>query len=220
MGVAVQFFRDTPAASRYLIRQKDLKLNVEAMAWFLELMSNWCTIMSLQHPPIAPSLQNMDKCHSAIGPHKLVIETIQGMKAGGTAQWKQFQARLLVATVVVVQRHDNLLKSKGYEYFLTRRIFQGCLKNVFSVICLRKPAPNEDDMKCALKLVCITQFLYTPMTTSYNANKGLYLVDLLSNCLQKHAKAEAAPIVDAKIPYIEELPSADCGILFHIGRVL
>lgn len=126
----------------------------------------------------------------------------------------------MIATTVVLQLQDILLKSEGYEYFLTSRILQDCLENLFSVIRLRKPVPNAYDMKCALKLVCVSQFLYTPTTTSYDVDDGQFLVDLLSKGLQERAEAEAEAIDDDEIPFIEELSSVDCGILFHIGGFL
>lgn len=198
VGVAVHFFRDAPAAIRYLIKQKVLKPRAETTAWFLELVSKWYTIMSSRHPSTALSLQNMDKYYSAIDTLKLAIETMKGMKAGGSGQWKPSQAGLLIATTVVLQLQDILLKSEGYEYFLTSRILQDCLEILFSVIRLRKPVPNAYDMKRALKLVCVSQFLYTPTTISYDVDDGQFLVDCSQRVCKSVPKLKQKPLTMMK----------------------
>uniref|UniRef100_A0A1E1X3B8 Putative tick transposon n=1 Tax=Amblyomma aureolatum TaxID=187763 RepID=A0A1E1X3B8_9ACAR len=220
VGVAVQFFREAPSAIRYLVRHQILSPEAETTAWFLELISKWYTIMSSRHPSTALSLQNMEKYHSAISTLMLALDTIQGMKAGNTPQWKPSQAGLMISTTVVLRLQDTLLKGEGYKFFFTSRILQDCLENLFSVVRLRKPVPNAYDMKCALKLVCVSQFLHTPTTTNYEIDDGQYLVDMLSKGLKEQAEAEVEGIDDAEIFFIEELQSADCAILFHIGGFL
>lgn len=117
VGVAVQFFREAPAAIRHLVRHQILGPEAETTAWFLELVSKWYSIMSSRHPSTALSLENMEKYHSAIGTLMLALETFQGMKAGSTPQWKPSQTGLVISTTVVVRLHDTLLKSEGYQFF-------------------------------------------------------------------------------------------------------
>ncbi|KAH9376369.1 hypothetical protein HPB48_001756 [Haemaphysalis longicornis] len=75
-------------------------------------------------------------------------------------------------------------------------------------------------MKCTLKLVCVSQFLPTPSTTSYDVDDAQYLIDMLSTGMQEQAAAEAEGIDDSDIPFSEGLTSAECEMLFHIGGYL
>ncbi|KAH7967961.1 hypothetical protein HPB52_004402 [Rhipicephalus sanguineus] len=71
---------------------------------------------------------------------------------GSTSQWKPSQAGLLISTTVVIRLQDILLSSEGYNFFLTSRLLQECLENLFSRVRLKKPVPDAYDMKCTLKL--------------------------------------------------------------------
>lgn len=220
VGVAVQFFREAPAGIRYLIKQNILDSKAETTAWFLELVFKWYTLMSSRHPSTALSLEHMEEYHAAIDVLRLASETIRGTNMGSTSQWKPSQAGLLIATTVILRLQDLLLRSEGYQFFLTSRLLQDCLENLFSVVRLRKPVPSAYDMKCALKLVCVSQFFHTPSTTSYDVDDAQYLIDLLSAGRQEEAAAETEAIDDSEIPFIEELTSAECEILFYIGGFL
>lgn len=43
-----------------------------------------------------------------------------------------------------------------------------------------KPVPTAQDLKCALRLVSVSQFLHTLQTRSYELDDREYLVDLFS----------------------------------------
>lgn len=75
-------------------------------------------------------------------------------------------------------------------------------------------------MKCTLKLVCISQFLHMPTTTSYTVDDSEYLVDLLSNGRRVLAEAETQEIDDSEIVFTEALTSTECSIVFHIAGFL
>lgn len=181
VGLAVQFFKETPAAIRYLVKEKILEQEAQTTAWFLELVSRWYTLMSSRHPSVSLSLEDMEKHYEAVCTLKLAINTFLGMNMGSTSQWKPSQAGLLITTTAVLQLQDILLSSEGYTFFLTGRILQDCLENLFSVVRLKKPIPDALDMKYALKVVCISQFWRAPKTTSYAVDDSEYLVDLLTD---------------------------------------
>ncbi|KAH7953627.1 hypothetical protein HPB49_026234 [Dermacentor silvarum] len=161
VGIAVQFFKESPAAIRCLIGKcSNQKLKPEA--WFLELIAKWYKLMSSRHPSVALSCRDMPKYHAALDTLRLALETIQGMQMGSTSQWKPSQVGLMIATTVVLRLQDVLLKTDYYKFFLTGRLLKDSLEDLFSVVGQRKPVPNAYDMKCALKLVCVSQFLHTP----------------------------------------------------------
>lgn len=92
-------------------------------------------------------------------------------------------------------------------------------KSVFG-LRIRKPVPSAYNMKCALKLVSVSQFLFTPSTTSYDVDDAQYPIDMLSTGMQEQVAAETEAIDDSEIPFVEELTSAERDILFHIGGFL
>lgn len=100
------------------------------------------------------------------------------MNMGATAHWKPSKPGVLISAIVVLCLSDELLKKQGYKYVLTGRLIQDCLENIFSVLCLRKLVPSVYDVKCALKMICVSQFLHTPATSSYNVDDSEFLADL------------------------------------------
>lgn len=180
VGIAVQLFREAPAAIRYSIKEEILEPEAETTVRFLEVVSKWYTLMSARHPSVILSLQDMMKYQPALGTLHLALETFQEMHMGSTSQWKPSQAGLMITTTVVLRLQDVLLNSESFKFFLTGRILQDCLEKPFFVVSGRKPVPNAYDFKCALKIVCVSQFLHTPSTTSYEVYDSQYLNDVLS----------------------------------------
>lgn len=86
--IAVPLFREAPLAIRYLIQQKVFLPEAEATAWFFDLVSRWCTLMSSRHPAVAPSHFDCAKYTQAVGTLDLVVTTFCRMNKGETAQWK------------------------------------------------------------------------------------------------------------------------------------
>lgn len=85
---------------------------------------------------------------------------------------------------------------------------------------LWKPVPNAYDMKCALKLVCVSQFLHTPANSSYENDDSEYLVDMISQGKRECRGDAEEEIDDGEILFIEALTSIECSILHHIGGFL
>lgn len=216
VGVAVKLFREAPPAIRYLIDRGVLPEEAETTAWFMELISKWYKLMSARHPKFALSRLDTSKYQNAIEKLSLAVETVRMMKMGLTAHWKPSQAGLLISTDVVLRLQTVLLGDGGYRFLLTGRLTQDCLENLFSVIRLRKPVPNAYDMKYALKLVCVSQFLHTPSSTSYEQDDSVYLADLLAHGT-KHAAEDADPLRDVENSFVESLTMEEEDILFYVG---
>lgn len=216
VGVAVKLFRESPPAIRYLIEREMLPKDAESTAWFMELVSNWYKLMSARHPMFALSRIDTSKYQSALEILSLAVDTVQTMKMGVTAHWKPSQAGLLISTHVVLKLQESLLGDRGYRFLLTGRLTQDCLENLFSVIRLRKPVPNAYDMKCALKLVCVSQFLHTPSSSSYELDDSVYLADLLAHGT-KHTVEDADPLQDVENLFVETLSIEEEDILCYVG---
>ncbi|KAH7937392.1 hypothetical protein HPB49_011516 [Dermacentor silvarum] len=102
-------------------------------------------------------------------------------------------------------------------YVLTSRLIQDCLENIFSILRMKKPTPSAYDVKCALKLVCVGQFLHTPKSTSYDIDDSLHLTDLLGTTLQKQLVEFGDDEEHLEVLVIEEVSSTECDTLAYFG---
>ncbi|XP_040358556.1 uncharacterized protein LOC120843569 [Ixodes scapularis] len=217
VSIAVQLFREAPPAIRYLIQQKVLPPEAEATAWFFDLVTRWYTLMSSRHPMVALSHFDAAKHTEALGTLDLAITTFCRMDMGATAHWKPSQAGLLVSTTVVLRLSDELLNRHNYKYLLTGRLSQDCLENIFSVLRLRKPVPSAYDIKCALKLICVSQFLFTPTSSSYNVDDSMHLADLLDPALKKQVQDVNQESEELENLFVCDLTAVECDILAYLG---
>lgn len=223
VNVAVQMFREAPPAIRYLIKQGELKPEAEATAWFLELVSKWYTLMSSRHPVVALSYFDPSKHEDAVKILQLTCTTFCRINMGKTTHWKPSQAGLLISTTVVLCLSDELLNKRGYRYLLTGRLIQDCLENIFSVLRLRKPVPSAYDVKCALKLICVSQFLRTPTSSSYNVDDSMHLADLLDPSIEKQVLEESRENQEAEElenVLLYGLTTVERDILAYVGGFL
>lgn len=217
VGIAVQLFRESPPAIRYLIRQKKLPAEAETTAWFMQLVSKWYSLMSARHPKVALSHLDMHKHNRAVQTLKLAVDTFLCMKMGNTNHWKPSQAGVVSATHVVLQLQEQLLCDDRYKFFLTGRLTQDCVENLFSVVRIRKPLPTAYDVKCTLKLISVSQFLHTPRSSGYEEDDREYLADLLLHSARQGVTAEPEQIRDIENIFAEKLSIIEGDILSHIG---
>ncbi|XP_049512244.1 uncharacterized protein LOC125940285 [Dermacentor silvarum] len=138
---------------------------------------------------------------------------------GLTAHWKPSQAGLLVSTTVVLRLSHELLNKLNYKYLLTGRLSQDCLENIFSVLRLRKPVPSAYDVKCALKLICVGQFVNTPTSSSYGVDDSTHLADLLEPSF-KQDQVEGQEPEELENLFVYALTTEECDILAYLGGFL
>lgn len=195
-------------------------MEADTTAWFFDLLRKWYSLMSSRHPVLALSKVDLSRYEEAVGILHLAQDTVRHMKMGMTSHWKPSQAGLLISTSVVLSLSEELLSKHRYKYVLTGRLNQDCLENIFSVLRLKKPIPNAYDVKCALKLICVGQFLHTPKSTSYDVDDSLHLVDLLDPTLRNKPMDFGDDEEHLEDLFIEEITSVECDILAFFGGFL
>jgi hypothetical protein len=115
------------------------------------------------------------------------------------------------------------LESFDFHYFLTGRVNQDCVENLFSMVRLKKPLPTPLDFVYSLKQICVSQFLYVPSTTSYHIDDSDYFTDLFAlTDEQKPAPDSIAEEVDVDDFVLDtdahvELPRVQQNILYHLS---
>ncbi|KAM7298224.1 uncharacterized protein ISCGN_018634 [Ixodes scapularis] len=219
VNIAIQFFREASTAIRYRVSQGQLPPEAETTAWFCELVFGWFTLMSSRHPVVAISHFDGNKYRAAIQKLDLAARTFREMNMGETAHWKPSQAGLIASTTVVYQLQEELLNEHGYDYLLTGRMTQDCLENLFSVIRIKKPVPSAYDFKYALRMVCVSQFVYTPKTSGYTVDDREYLADLFSAC-PRAAPQEATPTEEVMDGVLDSITKEEGDILAYVAGFL
>lgn len=79
-----------------------------------------------------------------------------------------------MSTNIVLQLHRFLLKECGYKFVLMGSFVQDCLENLFSVVRMLKPVPSACDLKNAIKILSMSQFLKVQKSTGYDIDDSEY----------------------------------------------
>ncbi|KAM7303315.1 hypothetical protein ISCGN_013277 [Ixodes scapularis] len=217
VNIAVQFFREAPAAIQCRVDQGQLPPEAESTAWFCELVSRWFTLMSSRHPIVALSHHDLHQHQTAIRTLDLTARTFRQMEMFVTAHWKPSQAGVISSTTVVYQLQEDLLNDHGYACLLTGRLTQDCLENVFSVVRLKKPAPTALEFKCALRMISVSQFVHTPKMSGYTVDDGENLADLFSTSGRASLQEPAAVEEDIVDDFLVMTTKEEGHILAYVG---
>lgn len=159
MSTAVQLFREVPAGIHSPIRIGKLTAKAEETACFFKLLWKWYSLMSLCHSVLALSKIDVGKYEEAISTLCLAQHTLRRVKMG-------MQTGSQLKKACRFQQPSHLASQKrfceyGYMYILTSRLLQDCQENI-SILRMKKPTASTYNCECALKLVCVGQFLHTP----------------------------------------------------------
>ncbi|XP_029850962.2 uncharacterized protein LOC115332689 [Ixodes scapularis] len=130
------------------------------------------------------------------------------------------KAGLLVSSTVVLNVSNELLSKHKYKYLLTGRLSKDCLENIFSVLRLKKSVPSAYDVKCALKLICIGQFLHKHTSSRYSVDDRTYLADLLDPSIKKREEEVEEESEELETLFVCGLTGVGCDILAYVGGFL
>ena len=100
-------------------------------AWFIEKTRRWFDLCSSRCFKTALSLKKEEKYNEAISFLKDYISLIQRIKIGEKGHWKPIQTGIALSTTSIIEIAERLLKVEGFEFFLTSRLSQDKLENLF-----------------------------------------------------------------------------------------
>ena len=170
-------------------------------AWFIKKVNHWFDRMFSRHAGLALSYTNIQKYDLAIQDLTEFVSIAREMKIGVQNRWKPVQTGIILSTSTVISLADTLLTSRnGFQFLLTSRLTQDCLENLFSSIRLRNPTPTPVELKNALKIITVAQFLKKARFSSYDDDDASYLINYLEP-LQYDA--------DDEVPYPTEVVVVD-----------
>jgi hypothetical protein len=148
---------DVAAAILYQISAKNIEAKHQTTAWFLMLMQKWFKLMTSRSQNMAMSNANPKEHDAAITFFHTFMEIVTNLKTNDNV-WKPFQAGLLLSTQAALDLQHIYLNKENFRYIMLGRLTQDALENLFSMIRSRSSAPDARDFKCALRMVCLSQF--------------------------------------------------------------
>ncbi|KAH7960653.1 hypothetical protein HPB49_022063 [Dermacentor silvarum] len=93
------------------------------------------------------------------------------------------------------------------------------LRKKTSDLTRKKPVPSAYDVKCALKLICVGQFVNTPTSSSYGVDDSTHLADLLDPSF-KQDQVEGQEPEELENLFVYALTTEECDILAYLGGFL
>jgi hypothetical protein len=124
---------------------------------------------------------NEVKFDEALAHLHTVINVFHTLKIGNGI-WKPIQTGVILVTTTLIEITQECLDDHHFQFVLTGRLNQDALENLCYVVRLKKPLPTPLDFRRALKQICVSQFLYVPMSSNYHIDDSEYLADFLSAC--------------------------------------
>ena len=134
--------------------------------------------MSSRHPVQALSKFSVEKYNAFITFLSDIIDLFQQMSIGNKS-WKPVQTGAIISTQSVLDLLKVLLDDCNFKFFLTSRLSQDCLENLFSCIRSKNPVPTPLEFKYHLRLITVAQYLKPSEHGSYEQDEGNMIVDLL-----------------------------------------
>jgi hypothetical protein len=121
---------------------------------------------------LALSKFNVDNYNDTIRFLNEVIELFSELKLApnhlGKSVWKPMQTGVILTTKSILDLQDYFLNDQKMHYFLTSRVSQDCLENVFSQMRLKQAVPTALQFQQNLKMLSVSQYLQeVPRSSSY-----------------------------------------------------
>ncbi len=206
--LAAQFFSRSTAAAIQTCVQLDL-LPVEALttAWFLSFVNDWFDAMNARHKDAA-LFREKKTAHTDTMEEMLQI--IKDLAFSGRKIWKPIQTGIQLSTTVVLQLSNEIMSGYKLQYFLTGRLSQDPVENLFSQARGQGVMhPSCSVFRQALRLITIAQYLQVSKGAAYEDDGCTYLVDYLKDRADGLVIDEDS-VLPALLSASAELEAAEC----------
>jgi hypothetical protein len=176
------FSNSVSAALKLMVESQKWDQSVLTTCWFLELMNKWFDLMSSRYHVLALSKFDMNKYNSAIKFLDSVVDVFENLSIGkqNDGPWKPVQTGVILSTVSVLHLQDRLLNVDNFVYFLTARLTQDCLENLFSCVRSKNAVPTPLEFKNNLRLLTVSQYLKGANSGSYDIDDGILIADFVT----------------------------------------
>ena len=178
--LAAQFFsRSTAAAIQTCVNLDILPVEALTTAWFLSFVNDWFDAMNARHKEAA---QFRGKETAGTQALKDMLVIIHDVAFDGKKMWKPIQTGIQLSTTAVLQLSQEVMSTHQLQYFLTGRLTQDPVENLFSQARGQGIMhPTCVVFRQALRLVTIAQYLQVAKGSAYEEDGCAYLVDYLKH---------------------------------------
>ena len=178
--LAAQFFsRSTAAAVETSVKLGLLPNEALTTAWFIRAVNDWFDAMNARKKDHA-LLHNTSTAASAS--LKTMLEIIRHVSFSGRKIWKPIQTGIQLSTTGVLQLGEELMSKNSLQYFLTGRLSQDPVENLFSQTRGQGVVhPSCTSFRLALRLVTIAQYLEVSKGAAYGEDGCTYVIDYLKD---------------------------------------
>jgi len=175
---AAQFFsRSTAAAIQTCVNLSVLPVEALTTVWFLNFVNDWFDAMNARHKEAA---QFHGKETAGTQVLTEMLEVIKGLGFDGKKIWKPIQTGIQLSTSVALQLSQEVMSSHKLQYFLTGRLSQDPVENLFSQARGQSVMhPSCSVFRQALRLVTVAQYLQVSKGAAYEDDGCSYLIDYL-----------------------------------------
>ena len=181
--LAAQLFsRSTAAAVETAVKLGLLPNEALTTAWFIRAVNDWFDAMNARKKDHA-LLHNTSTVTS--DSLKTMLEIVRHMSFSGRKIWKPIQTGIQLSTTVVLQLGEELMSKCNLQYFLTGRLSQDPVENLFSQTRGQGVVhPSCTSFRLALRLVTVAQYLEVSKGAAYAEDGCTYIVDYLRDHYQ------------------------------------
>ena len=165
-------------------------------AWFIDFIHEWYDCMTRRDVFCALSLRDKEKYEQTRTFLSNAMYIFEHMQIGAKGIWKPFQTSALLSTKTLLDLSEYLLKERNFDFFLSSRLSQDCIENLFSEIRLKQVIPNAVQFKNNLKLIIMSRYMKNIKSSNYTQDDRKLVADffaiLLKSKKSKRLKAAAA----------------------------
>jgi len=140
-------------------------------------MNRWFDLMSSRQFNMAFSLHNIETYNQSIQFLNFCIELFDQIVIGDK-KWKPVQAGLILSTKSMLSLQHDLLHRHAVSFFLSSRVTQDCLENLFSCVRQKNPKPTPSQFKQNLRIITISQFSQYSPNQNYDDDEVDHLLNL------------------------------------------
>ena len=176
---------------------------------FVDFVYEWFSRMSARNVALALGFRNMEKYQESVTFLKNAMYVFGTIKIGSKGHWKPLQTSALLSTKTVLDLSEYLLKERNFDFFLTSRLTQDCIENLFSDIRLKQVVPNAVQFKNNLKLIIMSKFMKKIDSSNYTHDEREMVSDffkiLMKNKVKKKNKKDNE-IIDKELEMLLNIP--------------
>jgi len=176
VGSAIRYFDvRTAAGLETAVRLKYLPLEALSTAWFIRLIYEWIKMCTSRVRKTSITKRNKIKKIQFLNDFIDIVQNMQIGKGG----WKPLNTGLILTSISIINVTEYVFQQK-YDFFLTSRVTQDALENLFSQIRRRAGAmPDALEVRRALKNIVLSQYIGNIDNSSYINDTDYILLDNL-----------------------------------------